>query len=210
MNGYVGRVISCGLTHEGEPIAIYALTARSAVSKARVLISKSDGLWVEPTSDLQGGDPSLLYYRASFRQNHKLFIANGMHSERFVDSTSIESALQDEIYEPDEPIFTPRIAAVFDLEALSYSFASLTRSPDGSCKRSFTHFNDLKAGVAHRIQTYEGDVQNPRAFVDPPIAYTLPSTNIGQTIFDQLDPTLRIALAVIRSDGYELINTQGA
>jgi hypothetical protein len=38
---------------------------------------------------------------------------------------------------------------------------------------------------------------------------TLPKKDIAQTIFDELHPDLRIALAVIRKDGYELINTHG-
>jgi hypothetical protein len=37
----------------------------------------------------------------------------------------------------------------------------------------------------------------------------LPKEDIAQTIFDELKPDLRIAVAVIRTDGYELINTHG-
>ncbi|HRV24759.1 MAG TPA: hypothetical protein P5046_06015, partial [Sphaerochaeta sp.] len=70
-------------------------------------------------------------------------------------------------------------------------------------------FDALKAGQGHRIQTYEGDPKNPRAFVGPPISIALPKDDIAQTIFDELHPDLRIAVAVIRTGGYELINTHG-
>lgn len=209
MKGYPGRIIICGLDHESGPIALYALTARSSSSKERVLAVKEDGLRVEPTMNARGGDPSLLYYRASFQKDGSIIIANGTHSERFIQSLAIEEALRDELYEPDEPIYTPRIAAVFDLKALKYTFASISRSGDGSCKRSFFSFDALKPGSGHRIQTYEGDPDRPRAFVGSPVPISLPKNDIAQTIFDELHPDLRIALAVIRKDGYELINTQG-
>ena len=209
MKSYPGRIIICGLDHDNEPIALYALTARSSSSKERVLIIKEDGLRVEPTINARGGNPSLLYYRASFQKDGSMIVANGTHSERFTQTLAIEDALKDELYEPDEPIYTPRIAAVFDLKALKYTFASISRSGDGSCKRSFFSFGAWKPGSGHRIQTYEGDLNHPRAFAGPPMPITLPKKDIAQTIFDELHPDLRIALAVIRKDGYELINTHG-
>ena len=209
MKGYPGRIIICGLDHEGEPIALYILTARSPSSRERILTVKADGLWVEPTQNAQGGDPSLLYYRASFRRDGAIIIANGTHGERFTKTLAIEEALNDERYEPDEPIYTPRIAAVLDTGTARYAFASIRRSDDGSCTRSFFSFDALKAGQGHRIQTYEGDPKNPRAFAGPPIPIALPKEDIAQTIFDELKPDLRIAVAVIRTDGYELINTHG-
>ncbi len=209
MKGYPGRIIICGLDHEGEPIALYILTARSPSSRERILTVKADGLWVEPTQNAQGGDPSLLYYRASFQTEGAIIIANGTHGERFTKTLAIEEALRDEFYEPDEPIYTPRIAAVLDTGTARYAFASIRRSDDGSCTRSFFSFDAPKAGQGHRIQTYEGDPKNPRAFAGPPIPIALPKDDIAQTIFDELKPDLRIAVAVIRTDGYELINTHG-
>ncbi|NLZ77342.1 MAG: hypothetical protein GX911_05180, partial [Spirochaetales bacterium] len=164
MKGYPGRIIICGLDHQGEPVALYILTARSSSSRERILTVREDGLRVEPTRNAQGGDPSLLYYRASFQRDGAIIIANGTHGERFTRTLAIEEALGDELYEPDDPIYTPRIAAVFDLERAKYSFASITRAEDGSCVRSFFSFDALKAGQGHRIQTYEGDPKNPRAF----------------------------------------------
>lgn len=209
MSSYPGRIICCGLDHDGQPLALYALTARSQASKARRLTIKKGALWVEPTDSALGGDPELLYYRCAFIDGETIFIANGRHSEHLSESTSLEEALESENYEPDEPIYTPRIAAAFNLETMSYHFASLSRGSDGSTTRSYYFYDDLKAGFAHQIQTYSGTSEAISPFVGPPIEVTIPRTFIAQTLFDHLDPDLRIALAVIRPSGYEILHTIG-
>ena len=209
MSSYPGRIICCGLDHSGQPLALYALTARSEASKARRLTIKKGALWVEPTDSLLGGDPELLYYRAAFIDGKTIFIANGRHSEHLKEGISLEEALESESYEPDEPIYTPRIAAAFNVETMSYHFALLARSSDGSTIRSYYSYDDLQVGYAHQIQTYSGSSEAISPFVGLPIEVNIPRTLIAQTLFDHLDPELRIALAVIRPSGYEILPTIG-
>lgn len=118
---YPGRGVAVGRAVDGTGFALYWLTGRSAASRERYLDVQADAVEVKDASD--GPVDALRHYTAIRQSASALVVGNGDQVtplfERVEAGTPFEAAVRDIAFEPDPPIFTPRITA----------FAAL--SPDG-------------------------------------------------------------------------------
>ena len=116
-NRYPGRGVLWVRTRDGALRGGYFLTGRSAASRARVLRRGDGELIVAPTGE-SAHDP-LRHYVAAREHGGWLVFGNGEQvtvvADRLAEGRTPTEALAGLEYEPDPPIFTPRITVAADL-----------------------------------------------------------------------------------------------
>ncbi len=166
---YPGRIIIIGRDITGEnDVVIYAITGRSASSQARKMELKDDAILVKPADDeaLKKGNIELLVYPALLFSNG-IAVSNGKQTADIKaclgqsqnPAEVLELALDKWDYEPDEPIFTPRISGCV-LPQKKAALSIINRAPDGSSIRNIFEI-PLNSGKGKMISTYEGEDKNP-------------------------------------------------
>ncbi len=197
---YPGRAIIIGRDITGEnEVVIYAITGRSASSQARKMELKDDAIWVRPVDDeaLKEGNIELLVYPAVLLSNG-IAVSNGKQTPDIKACLGqsqdpervLELALEKWDYEPDEPIFTPRISGCV-LPQKKAALSIITRAPDGSSKRNIFEV-PLNAGKGKMISTYEGeDKKIPPAFKGEPVDVEIKekkADDMATAVYDALEP----------------------
>ena len=166
---YPGRLIVIGAAPEGGQAAIiYAITGRSPSSQARRLVLRDGGIWVEPTDEatLKQGNIDLLVYPAVLFGRAGLAVSNGKQTTDIRDRLAsgagpvpaLAAALASWDFEPDAPIFTPRISGCLVGGAAGLSV--LRRGPSGETLRSYFEAG-LRPGEGRLVSTYEGPNDDP-------------------------------------------------
>ena len=160
---YPGRVIIIGRGPSGSRAAVvYAITGRSPSSQARRLERREDGVWVRPTDEevLKKGNPDLLIYPAILFAAAGVAVSNGRQTADVrsrLDGAAapgpveiLAGSLSGWDFEPDAPIFTPRISGCV-LPGAKAALALIKRGAGGEALRSYHEF-PLAAGKreAHR------------------------------------------------------------
>jgi len=161
-NRYPGRGVLWARTLPGALCGGYFLTGRSAASKARV-IRRGDGeLIVSPTGESEH-DP-LRHYVAAREQGEWLVFGNGeqvgMVADRLRKARGPVEALSGLEYEPDPPIFTPRITVVAELHSGRDAWFGAARRSRG--RRTAADVltlavRDLEPGDVVLMTTYRSD-----------------------------------------------------
>ncbi|MGC5167753.1 IMP cyclohydrolase [Luteimicrobium sp. DT211] len=177
---YPGRVVVLARTPVGELLGGVALTGRSARSRARVLVPDDGALVVAPSSPGSGSgrasagalpahDP-LRHYTAAVSDDAWTVFGNGDHVETVAKSlatgTDPRIALDGLAYEPDPPIFTPRITAVVE-RATGHAWLGAARHSEGLRNGSdvtVTTLGDLGPGEGVALTTYEPDPTGTEPF----------------------------------------------
>jgi len=164
---YPGRLIAIGRNASGESnVVIYAVTGRSASSQARTLVLESKAVWTKPTDPeiLNMGNPDLLIYPALVF-GRGIAVSNGKQTAD-IDAGScqspvqaLERALESWSYEPDAPVFTPRISGCL-LPSNRAALSLIRRAIGGETLRFFFEF-PLEAGQGKMISTYSGENKDP-------------------------------------------------
>lgn len=117
-NPYPGRGIVWARTLDGRLAAGYFMTGRTAASQARRLRADGDELLAAALGGEAGHDP-LRHYVAARQRGDRLVYGNGEQvgqvADRLAAGVTPPEALAGLSYEPDPPVFTPRITAVADL-----------------------------------------------------------------------------------------------
>ncbi len=166
---YPGRLIVIGAPAGGGRAAVlYAITGRSPSSQARKLVFRDGGIWVQPTDEatLKQGNVELLVYPAVLFGRTGLAVSNGRQTGDIRDRlgagvapvAALAAALAAWDFEPDAPIFTPRISGCLAGGAAGLSL--LRRGPSGETLRSYFEVG-LKPGQGRLISTYEGPNAEP-------------------------------------------------
>jgi IMP cyclohydrolase len=166
---YPGRLISLGTAPDGtSAVLIYAITGRSPSSQARRLVSRDGGIWVQPTDQdvLKKGNVELLVYPAVLFHEKGIAVSNGKQTADIRDGLATErnpvsvlaGALERWDFEPDPPIFTPRISGCVRARAAGLSL--VRRGPGGVTLRSYFEV-PLRPGKAGLISTYQGTNSDP-------------------------------------------------
>jgi len=166
---YPGRLIAVGRAARGEKIAIvYAITGRSPSSQARKLVFREAGIWVQPTDEevLKKGNVDLLVYAAVLFGKRGVAVSNGKQTGDILERLSaggspvavLASALERWDFEPDAPIFTPRISGC--LCAGKAGLSLVRRGPDGVTLRSYFEA-PLLPGRGRLVATYLGPNRDP-------------------------------------------------
>jgi len=166
---YPGRLIILGRTPAGRPAALYAVSGRSPSSQARTLVRQGAGIWTKPTDEavLKTGHPELLVYPAALFFARGIAVSNGRQTEDCsgpaekgeTSGEFLARALAGWEFEPDAPIFTPRISGCLRAEG-GAALHIVRRSDDGAAAR-FVYELPLDAGRGWMIATYAGPNRSP-------------------------------------------------
>jgi IMP cyclohydrolase len=166
---YPGRLIALGLSAAGDrAVIVYAITGRSPSSQARRLVARDGGVWVEPTDEdvLKKGNVDLLVYPAVLFDDSGVAVSNGKQTgdvrARLAGRGNPVSVLAEALkrwdYEPDSPIFTPRISGC--MAGREAALSLVRRGPSGAALRSYFEV-PLEPGKARLISTYMGPNLDP-------------------------------------------------
>jgi IMP cyclohydrolase len=165
---YPGRLIVIGAAPGGQAAIVYAITGRSPSSQARRLVHRDGGVWVEPADEatLKTGNVDLLVYPALLFSKAGIAVSNGKQTTDVRDRlrtgldpvAALSAALAAWDFEPDAPIFTPRISGCLTAKAAGLSVAR--RGPSGETLRSYFEVA-LRAGEGRLVSTYEGPNADP-------------------------------------------------
>jgi len=178
-------------------IVIYAITGRSASSQARRLEFEGDTIWTKPTDPevLQKGNMDLLIYPA-VALSEGLAVSNGKQTSD-IDVRSgqspvrvLEEAVQSWSYEPDAPIFTPRISGCV-LPSNRAGLSILKRAGSGDPFRFFYEI-PLNPGKGKLLTTYSGENRDPlQSFTGDPLDLDLvePTARaMAEAVYAALEP----------------------
>jgi IMP cyclohydrolase len=204
-NPYPGRGVVWARTLGGELCGAYFLTGRSAASRGRTLRRGVGELVVSPT-DATAHDP-LRHYVAAREHGGWLVFGNGEQvatvADRLEEGRTPATALDGLEYEPDPPIFTPRITVVADLGSGRAWFGAARRSAGGRVAADVMTLvvRDLAPGDAVLMTTYRSDgkqVATGEPFVE---ARTEAGDREELTaeVWEALRPELRVAAAVFEA-----------
>ena len=187
---YPGRLIVIGApAGGGRAVVLYAITGRSPSSQARKLVHRDGGIWVQPTDEatLKQGHVDLLVYPAVLFGRAGLAVSNGKQTGDVRDRlapgvapvAALASALAGWDFEPDSPIFTPRISGALAGGAAALSV--VRRGPAGETLRSYFEVA-LRPGQGRLVSTYEGPNTEPLpVFAGEPRFLTVPATGPAET-----------------------------
>ncbi|WP_246144928.1 IMP cyclohydrolase [Actinacidiphila oryziradicis] len=202
-NRYPGRGVLWARTLGGALCGGYFLTGRSAASKARVLRRGDRELIVAPTGEL-AHDP-LRHYVAARERDGWLVFGNGEQvavvSDLLLEGRTPTEAMADLGYEPDPPIFTPRITVVADLRLGQDAwFGAARRSAGGrpSADVLTLAVRGLGPGDAVLMTTYRSDgdhVATGEPFLEARTE-AADQSEFLEELWDALAPEFRVAVAV--------------
>jgi IMP cyclohydrolase len=217
---YPGRVIILGKDPTGKKaIVVYAITGRSPSSQARKLEKEGDFIWAKPTDEdiLKTGQADLLVYPAVYL-GRGVVVSNGKHTSDIIDhlekspnpASLLQSALSAWDYEPDAPIFTPRISGcVLTLERAALSV--IRRGPDSSPVRDVFECS-MVSGHGNMVTTYQGENRHPvPSFSGDPLSLEIPHRtcrDMAEAVYEALGPAgegldFRVAVACVFSSSLE-------
>jgi len=211
---YPGRLIAMGLASAGaKAVIVYAITGRSPSSQARKLVLRDRGIWVQPTDEdvLKKGNVDLLVYPALLFAQEGIAVSNGKQTADIRDGLAsgaapigvLSKALAAWDYEPDAPIFTPRISGC--LVRGSAGLSLVRRGESGETLRSYFEV-PLREGEGRLISTYEGPNRDPLpSFAGEPRRVGLAGESAretAETVYRELGPVLpekdfRVAVACV-------------
>lgn len=218
---YPGRVIIIGRDGSGKnEIAIYAITGRSPSSQARKLEHEDDSIWAKPTDEetLKKGNIDLLVYPAILFSKG-IAVSNGKQTTDIKacfgrsqnPAEVLKTALHKWDYEPDSPIFTPRISGCV-LPQENAALSIIKRAPDGSSMRNIFRI-PLIAGKGKMITTYGGEDKDPlSAFRGEPVDIEIKeetADDMAKAVYDVLEPEAgkkdyRVSVACVFSSNLSL------
>ncbi|MDR0947535.1 MAG: IMP cyclohydrolase [Ruminococcus sp.] len=176
-NAYPGRGIIIGKHSDNtHGVIAYFIMGRSENSRNRIFTKTDDGIRTEAFDPSKMQDPSLVIYSPVRVLGNKHIVTNGDQTDTIVDfmdrQYSFEEALQTRTFEPDPPIFTPRISGIVRLCDGDMNYAlSILKSADGDdtqCRRFTFTYKPAKAGTGHFIHTYAADGNPPPSFYGEP------------------------------------------
>ena len=215
---YPGRVIIIGQDKSGDnDVIIYAITGRSPSSQARKLELEEDAIWVSPTDEdaLKKGNIDLLVYPAIlFVPARGIAVSNGKQTSDIGSHLLkgqnpleiLESALSQWDFEPDEPIFTPRISGCV-LSGKGAALSIIRRHSDGSPSRNIYEV-PLVSGRGMMVATYRGENRDPvPPFIGEPVEVEIHkkrADDMAEAVYDALEPEsgkrdFRVSVACVYS-----------
>lgn len=201
---YHGRGIVSGLNPDGDKAVIaYFIMGRSENSRNRVFAAEGCNLRTEAYDESKLTDPTLIIYRPLRVDGKRIIVTNGVQTDgiaKLLDKKHLtfEQALQFIDFEPDPPIYTPRISAIINLNNFNYSM-SIAKTADGnpdSCNRFCYSYSNPIAGQGHFIHTYGADAKTLPSFSGEPVMVEIENDIDGFTdsIWNSLNADNKVSL----------------
>ena len=214
-NAYPGRGIVIGKSGKnGSAVALYFIMGRSENSRNRVFERTDDGIRTRAFDEAKLTDPSLVIYHPVRAIDGYTIVTNGDQTDtiRFIHTDGSRGAIQDGFhralkkreFEPDLPIYTPRISALIEPNG-GYTL-SILKSADGDptlCYRQYFEYDKPIDGTAHFISTYMHDGAPPPCFSGEPIAVALEDVSLetlANAVWDALDADNKVSLYALEID----------
>ncbi|MEK7103339.1 MAG: IMP cyclohydrolase [Patescibacteria group bacterium] len=207
---YPGRIVIIG-KDSGAYVGIYAVTARSASSRAKRYVRHGDSVVVEATDEdvMAQGNLDLLSYTAMRWDSNHLVIGNGRQVDEvltFKDNArdTLEYSLGAIDVEPDK-YHTPRITGYIHDGHMNSGALHIVREKEGVQLRDVYEIPMLE-GRGYGICTYAGPNTRPtQSFIDKPFEVPLSFGNTmatAESLYDSLEPRvgeedLRVSVAVV-------------
>ncbi len=199
---YPGRGVLMVRTVTGGRCLAYFLTGRSSASLQRELVVAVGGD-VEVRDRRTGRTPDeLRHYTAVARRGDVIVVGNGGQvlplAEDLAEGSEPLEAFARFGFEPDEPIFTPRIWIATTVTGTGPSvlgYAVRSGRPSNGADRVAWAAGELAAGEGILMTTYDGTatrVSTARAPLDVTTAAATPKELLGE-LWAALDPELRVA-----------------
>ncbi len=199
-NPYPGRGIIIGRSPNGESLVqVYWIMGRSSGSRNRIFMEEDGFLKTKLWDESVVTDPTLLIYYPMRHVGSAHIVTNGDQTDTIYNALqgggTFESALETRTFEPDPPIYTPRISGLMDSATPDeYKLSVLkpmSRDSD-SVMRCYYNIVSPAKGIGNCIQTYTltADGQ-PAPFQGDP--YVLP-------LFDDIDETAKVYWDALDAD----------
>ncbi|MDD8019639.1 MAG: IMP cyclohydrolase [Acidobacteriota bacterium] len=212
---YPGRFIIGGQIKDSDDVfVVYGLTGRSTASQARQMIKRDNGIWVEPTDPqlIARGNPDLLIYPAILFSPRGVAASNGQQTLDIIGSLeatqepvlALTHALKDWKYEPDEPIYTPRISLAFS-GGFNLGMSLIKRGEFGQVIREYFEL-PLVPGKGWLLMTYMGvNIDPVPSYFGEPASLEISESRVDElvsSIYESLEPApgkkdLRVAVACL-------------
>ena len=209
-NAYPGRGIILGRAPDGgTAMMAYFIMGRSENSRNRVFEETGDGIRTRAFDESRMTDPSLVIYHPVRALEGCTIVTNGDQTDTIRDALAAGKgyidALRTRCFEPDGPLYTPRVSGVLDHETGGYCL-SILKSADGdpNCNhRFFFEYDAPLSGRGHLIHTYAGDGNPPLSFDGEPRPVILDTADpeaLAEALWRSLDGDNKISLFVRRLD----------
>jgi IMP cyclohydrolase len=210
-NAYPGRGIILGCHADGKTaVAAYFIMGRSENSRNRVFVEDGTDIRTKAFDESKLRAPSLVIYNAARSFVPYLIVTNGDQTDTvyaaLAQGEDVRTALRTRAYEPDPPLYTPRISGVihfFGAGRFAYLLnilkaGAVPRDADPVCLRNYFEFSDPVPGYGHFIHTYQKDGDPPPSFAGEPVAVALCGDleALAQKIWTALDSQNRVSLFV--------------
>lgn len=207
-NSYPGRGIILGKTPDNKAVAAYFIMGRSENSRNRIFVSTDDGIKTEAFDPSKLSDPSLVIYHPVRRLKNILVVTNGDQTDTIVENLKkghcFVHALRLRTFEPDPPIFTPRISGViaFGGDDIAVKLSILKADNNGETTlRQFYEYDGIKPGEGYFIHTYEGDGNPVPSFKGEPVKVEIGDVDeFTDIIWNNLNVDNKVSLYVNTSD----------
>ena len=199
---YPGRGCIGARTRHGDLTFLYFLTGRSVASRARQLQVVGTDIAV---ANAAGANLDMLrHYVAGVRRGRWSVIGNGDQvvpiAQALATGESLPSALGRHTYEPDPPIFTPRMVLAYGGPDESF-LGWVGRDSRGAAVRQ-VQACDPAAGEALVMTTYAGTVDEVVTGAEPVSVAVVADTRaqLLREAWNALDPDLRVAAFAVAPD----------
>ena len=205
-NSYPGRGVMIGKSACGRyAVTAYFIMGRSVNSRNRVFVEDGEGLRTEAYDPALLYDPSLVIYSPVRVLGGYTIVTNGDQTDTVYDylrdGKSFEDALRTRTFEPDPPIYTPRVSGLIAISDgdLTYKL-SILKSTDGdpaSAQRFFFDY-ESKAGLGHFIHTYKCNGDPIPSFEGEPTPVKLSGDidELTKKLWESLDEDNKVSLFV--------------
>ena len=174
-NSYPGRGIITGLSEDGErAVVIYFIMGRSENSRNRIFVKTDDGIRTAAFDISKMTNPELVIYHPVRESGGCTIVTNGDQTETILEhlnrGSGFNDALRTREFEPDPPLYTPRISGLVEKDG-SYRLSILktTAGNPDFCQRNFYEYSGAVPGLGHFISTYETDGSPPPSFSGEPV-----------------------------------------
>lgn len=202
---YPGRGLICARLLDGSLGVVYFLTGRSEASRRRGLQAAENGD-ISVVDTAHGPHDDLRHYTALARRGDWFVAGNGDQVLPIVEGLKRGrepvDVWSDHTYEPDPPIHTPRIWAVWNRQEphrILLGDARRSVRPSGACDRTLTVIDLAEPGDGVVVTTYSGTVEEVIAAPDPISVYVeaVSLESLADEVWNSLDPSLRVALIAV-------------
>ena len=208
-NTYPGRGLLIGLHSDGmNAVVAYFIMGRSENSRNRIFVKDGSGLRTIPFDAAKLVDPSLVIYSPVRVLGNQVILTNGDQTdtifEHIREGKTFADALRTRTFEPDEPLYTPRISGILTKKPRStFSYQlSILKSSEGAqkvCRRFFYEYEEPVVGEGHLIHTYLRD-GNPvvPSFEGEPVRIAISGSidTYTRTLWNALDVDNKVSLFV--------------